>query len=160
MSFFIILEVGFVQYLIRVHSFETEKQIGSPDIFKSCKMDLVREFHENKHFFPSPISINTVGLDWYFSRKDGWSKRRYKTQGAFSEVVEIYDENYRKHHEIKLPILKDTQLTSIIDGDVVWKELQNYISSLNNDKSIDLGLTDKEKANIHGFDKKSFRNMK
>jgi hypothetical protein len=54
--------------------------------------------------------------------------------------------------------LKNTIITRIIDPFVIWKELSNYISSKNNDKDIDIKMTDEERAINHGFDKKySFR---
>ena len=58
---------------------------------------------------------------------------------------------------IMLPILQGTSLTKVLDAETVWIEIQTYISSLDNDKDIDLDTTDKEKATIHGFDKQSFR---
>lgn len=157
---FIILEIGFTQYLIRCFnvyytgSFDPKLNIY-PE-FVECDLEIKRVFKDKKHHYSTPMSINYVELKYNYSWKNwrSWeNKTHYNFEDSYTELIKnIIDK------DIKNPILKDTQITSLINPEEIWIELQNYISSLNNDKDIDLNLTDKEKAEIHGFDKKSFRN--
>ena len=57
---------------------------------------------------------------------------------------------------IDLPILTGSPLVKALDGFEVWHELSTYISSLRNEKVVDT-LDDKQKAEVHGFDKNYFR---
>ena len=99
-------------------------------------------------FFISLYSIN------YMEKYTSKEKKGYKISGNFKEdIKKIFDRH------IDYPILAKTQITSLISSRTIWEELQNYISSLNNDRHIETVLSDKEKAVIHGFDNKySFRN--
>lgn len=145
---FIILETGNTQYLIRVFNVVLKN-----DVFISCDVCLEHTYRDNKHYGIYPITIFDVGLEYRWSYKDWKSnKRRYVITDIFMDTVR----NMEK--KIDLPILAETSLTKIIDPDIVWKDVQNYISSLNNDKDVDLKMSDKEKAGVHGFDKYSFRN--
>lgn len=153
---FVILEVGTVQYLIKV--FKT-KWKNSPagliyEHFVSCCMSHLWTFRNHKHYYEKPMSIREVSINYqggyYWGRG---CKREYILNDNYNDVIKnVKDEG------IELPIIAKTQLTSMIDGEVIWWELQNYISSLNNDKDISIPMTDVEKAVTHGFDKKtSFR---
>jgi len=77
----------------------------------------------------------------------------YIQQNSFEEAVVIKD------NEVKNPILRETKLTSLLDPQEIWVNLDNYLSSLNNDKDVSIPMTEEEKAEVHGFDRKtSFRN--
>jgi hypothetical protein len=91
-----------------------------------------------------------VRLNYHWSFNKG---TRYVTEGPYHEVIrEVLDKS------IEDPILADTSLTSILDGEAIWKEIQNYISSLNNEVDVETDISDVDKAVNHGFDKKtSFR---
>ena len=149
---FILLEVGYIQYLIKVFNIKL-KSIPLDlvyDKFISFSLEVVWIFHNYKHYYKSPISIRGVYVDYIWRYK---KDRKYILNDNFNEViVGVYGE------AIDLPILANTQLTSLINGEKIWKELQNYISSLDNDLDIEIPMTDVEKAVNHGFDKKtSFR---
>lgn len=147
-----ILEVGNIQYLIEMYDIEIERN-WSINEFKSCKLKILHTFSNHTHYFDSVMSIREVDVKTRFN----WSRGDFKREPILSDnfrdtVIKIYD-NY-----INLPILKETQLTKVLDPEEIWKELQNYISALNNDKEVDIEMTDVEKAEIHGFDRKtSFR---
>lgn len=152
---FIILEVGNVQYLIILFDFIVK---DNPDHYTKlvfCSMQIIKIFRHNRHFFDKPISIKGVNFDWRWSYKKGnLFNKKYKIENSIEEVIKRVFES-----EIELPILAKTDITSLIDGKEIWIELQSYIASLNNDKDISIPMTDVEKAEIHGFDKKtSFRN--
>ncbi len=149
-EFFVILEVGYTQYLIKLTDF-TFKQFDATLIIDGCTMKLVRMFKDNKHYYKYPVSIRGVYLQHYWHRKKGY---QFKIDGSYQELIKrIIDSS------IHNPILKGTQITSLIPPEEIWAEVQNYISSLGNDKDVSLLMTDVEKAETHGFDRiTSFRN--
>lgn len=151
---FLLLEIGYVQYLIGLDNFK-KHVIGKMGYsgfreYYTFGYEIVRIFQDNKHYFDTPVSVRgaSVAYAWTY---DGI---KYKFNGSYQETIDGVSTN-----PINNPILSNTFITKIIDPETVWKELQNYISSLNNDKDVDLVMTDVERAEIHGFDKKiSFRN--
>ena len=152
-TFFILLEIGNVQHLIELYDFvlSTYPRDILHEKVISYNMKLVRTFREHKHHFDSPISIRgvNVGYHWGFGHPNV-----YHFDRPYGEAITRYSEK-----SINLPILGNTQITSLLDAQEIWIELQTYFSSLQNDKDVDLHMTDVEKAINHGFDKKtSFRN--
>lgn len=151
-SYNMLLEIGYSQYLIEIsHIIRTDKNL------KSCQMKLLRTFRDNKHYFESTISIREVFLRHFcrWETKDYDAKyEQYIQTVPFSDLISTILEN-----KINLPILANTQITSLIDGEEIWKEVSMYISSLKTEKDQETaGLTDVDKAINHGFDKKtSFR---
>ena len=146
---FRILEVGDVQYLIKVSNVkflnDYTHQIYNKLI--SYKFDAVHIYQDHKHRYKTPISLHTVDFSW------DWKQHTHH--------YEIYPEENPKVTPIELPILAGTSLTKLLDPDTVWKELSNYISALKNDKNVDIGTTNIEKVVNHGFDKKeSFRGVR
>lgn len=68
--------------------------------------------------------------------------------------------DYIKNEIIENPLLKNTFIPSIIMPEEIWISVENYISSLNTEKTQD-NMTNNEKILSHGFDlKTSFRNVK
>jgi hypothetical protein len=147
---FVILEVGYVQHLIQLFDF-TVLETGRINNIASYSMKVVRTFKDYKHYYDYPISIRAIEVSY---QRHYFEPNVYRFDRPFNEVVRrVYTKS------INLPILKGTQLTSMLDAKETWIELQTYLSSLGNDKDIDLHMTDVEKAVNHGFDKKSsFRN--
>ena len=157
---YFILEVGTVQYLIRAYDPKWIK--ASFDKVSSFKIEIVRVFHNNKHRYGPPISIRNVRLShvhWWFSIKsknDTWD--HYVQTESYEELFIAPHHRHTSPTKVDLPILAGTKLTSILNPDELWKELMNYISSQGNDKDVSIPMTDVEKVEQHGFDKKtSFR---
>lgn len=149
-SNYLILEVGYVQYLIEISEIKMRSTAFGSE-YESCKMSLIHTYRENKHHFDEPLSLHEVSLGYKWNRK---GKRLYAIDEGYTEAI---DEVFR--NKFGTPLLASTHLTKLIDAEDIWRELQTYISSLNNDIDVDLNMTDVEKAEIHGFDKKtSFRN--
>jgi len=154
-SLYFILEVGTIQYLIKAYD---PKWIESPFAQVShYKIELVRKFQDQKHRYEAPISIRRVRLSHWWR----WGKNPFENRQQYIQT-ERYEELILEPHylaeAVNLPILAETKLTSFIDADEIWKEIMNYISSLNNDIDVSIPMTDVEKAEQHGFDKKtSFR---
>ncbi len=153
---FILLEVGYVQYLIKLFNFVIECKLFGPEI-KDFSVELVNTFTDFKHRFTTPISIRGVNIYQYFNWrtwKDPDKRYSHLVSGKYDEVIGRLYEN-----TIENPIISSTKLTGLLDVQKVWIELQTYISSLDNDKDCSTDMTDVERAEIHGFDKKtSFRN--
>ena len=118
--------------------------------FKSAKVEVVKKLENYKNIFGKAISIHSVYNDWFSYLDYNCGTKPKKIDYLNYEVSEDID--------IELPILANTFITSIINPEDIWKDINTYISSLNNDKDIDIGTTDIEKVVNHGFDKKeSFR---
>ena len=150
--YMVLLEIGYIQYLLKISDI---KKNAITDEVESCRISLAYTYKNNMHYFKAPISIRQVLLKYYYRYKyTSKEKKGYKISGNFKEdIKKIFDRH------IDYPILAKTQITSLISSRTIWEELQNYISSLNNDRHIETVLSDKEKAVIHGFDNKySFRN--
>jgi hypothetical protein len=143
---FRILEVGDVQYLIKVSNvkFINDYMNLIYDKLVSYTFDIVYAYQDHKHRYKTPMSLHTVDFSW------DWKQKVHH--------YEIYPDENKNITPIELPILANTSLTKLLNPDTIWKELCNYISSLKNDKNVDIGTTDIEKVINHGFDKKeSFR---
>jgi hypothetical protein len=153
---FIILEVGAIQHLFKL----SEIVFHEKSMSYSYEIEKVHTYKEYENLFGSPLSISecNVGHPYYFFRRK--EKRIYEFP-TFNEIKNEKDKLLKRYNKeqkiIKLPILAETKLTKFLDPIKVWSDIQNYISSLNNDKDIEIPMTNKEKAELHGFDKYSFR---
>lgn len=153
--YFFILEIGFVQYLIKVGKVKLKYQNEKLSSYNynrvlSLQMKIAKVYHDNKHYYDTPLSIRRAYIKtiWKWDSDD-----KYIINDNFSDTIKEVGDSH-----IDLPILSNTKITSLITADEIWKELQNYISALNNDKDNDTIMNDIEKAEVHGFDKKtSFR---
>jgi len=148
---FLLLEVGNIQYLVEVNNIIFKKSnLPTPDCFSSFDLSLIFTFNTNKHYYDSPMSIRSVIVNYNLEYKK--PNKLILTQNFNETIVKASSKVYEN------PILSGTSLTKILEAEVLWKELQNYLSGLNNDVDIDIMMSDKERAEIHGFDKHSFRN--
>jgi len=148
---FVLLEIGDVQYVVHIYSIV----YGSLNI-ENYEVSLLHTYEEHRHLNDAALmSIRGIRL---FSRYFGNFGRIPKKMTDI-EIPSLDELNRRRsiNDTIKLPILADTKLTSILDAEKIWQDLQNYISSLNNDIDVSIPMTDKDKAATHGFDKHSFR---
>jgi len=146
---FIVLEVGTVQYLIRVYNIIIVNDYYNHiyDKYISSNIEIVNVFKNHINKFGSPLSIKKVDVKLEYNRK-------YE---KFFNYSEYFPTTYEP---ILLPILANTRITSLIPAEDIWKELSNYISSLKNDKDS-VYVSDIEKVVNHGFDKReSFRSIK
>lgn len=155
---FVLLEIGFTQYLIKLFNFQLEDTPYSYKKIIDYDIECVNTFKDFKHRFSTPVSIRGVKigylLNWGWWNNGAKNKYKYITDGSYDQVVVgVFD------NEIKNPILGNTKFTSFLDPHDVWVELQTYISSLDNDVDCSTEMNDVDRAEIHGFDKKtSFRN--
>jgi len=145
----VLLEIGDIQYLIEISNITYKKNIS--ETVESYDVNLLHTYEEHRHIYEPLVSLHHIHIYYGFF----WRRKK-------DDKLEIpsLDEAIRRHrddHPIDLPILANTKLTSILNAEKIWQDLQNYISSLDNDKDVSLPMTDVEKASTHGFDKHSFR---
>jgi hypothetical protein len=153
---FVLLEIGTTQHLFRIYDI----LYNDRKLKYFYKIERIHTYREHKNLFKVPISISYcfVRTPFFFMRHK--PKRRYEIP-SFNDLMEgrkkILNHSNKERMIIKLPVIADTRLTKFLDPVETWSEIQNYISSLDNDKDVSIEISDKEKANIHGFDKHSFR---
>jgi hypothetical protein len=152
-----LLEVGYKQYLIELTDITITKGKGLSLYDDKIKFDAVlfKTFDEQKHLFDKEMTLCKIHVPYdyrfYYNRKDSLKD---KIKDIKLQEIKILD-----NHVFKLPILKDTKLTKILDAETIWKDLNVYVSSCGNDKDVAIINTDKDKIVNHGFDTKtSFRN--
>lgn len=147
--YFVLLEAGYVQYVIKVFNLQHGRNsIGQYTVvYFDC--EVFHTYKEQRHLFESPISIRLIEMPWRLGKKG----REYYAD-SLDEMRRVCSK--WPYEIIDLPILTGSPLTKILDGFELWKELSTYISSLRNEKVVDT-LNDGQKAEVHGFDKYSFR---
>jgi len=172
-----ILEAGYTQYLFhysnikrRLTGNSTSKNIwekceslsrrelkgsSSPEYIYDSDLTLKKIYNGSEHFGKKELSIF---LNWKHSMLYYHNRLYWKHElNSLKNVVEIPDNLYDEYC-IELPILKNLKIPAFINAEDIWKGLSSYISSKYNDKTIEIKLTDEEKAVNHGFDKReSFR---
>jgi len=149
---FLLLEIGFVQYAIKVTDVQFDKAWDAhfPTLV-SCKFEIVKTYNEQRHIFAVPVSIHHLHVKGYMGHRTFIYQFPTLDDIAKVEECEYYD-------YILNPILAKSSLTALFSAFDVWRDIQTYISSLGNDKNVDIKMTDVGKAETHGFDKNSFRN--
>ena len=162
-----LLEIGNLQYIIAVKGLRVKidnQFMGKTVDCSEAVFEIMHTYNEDRHYAKTPIAIYSIT---YFERKyptkfhKDWSKKVKIIIPSLENLMKSKDrwrDQVSKGNVIENPILKNTGWTTILDAEVIWKELQNYLSALNNDEDVSTDMTEKEKASTHGFDKLSFRN--
>jgi hypothetical protein len=150
---FLILEYGYVQKLLKVSGVLVKPITAYTGYsFDSFTLECIYTFSNNKHYYNAPISIRECQVNYLWDWRKSIEDRLILTDNYKETITKTYSKEFLN------PILSNTSITSIIEPEEIWKEVCNYLSSLNNDKDVSLPMTDKERAETHGFDKHSFRN--
>ena len=153
-----LLEVGFTQWLLVAHDIRAKQiKVGgfaTNDMEFTGKFEVERRFDESVNLAGVPISI----------RLDLRRHRNYYKFSPFQpeywDVRSTRDFDFSREQgrqRIVSPILMECGLAKVLDPIEVYKALLNYITATRADKAVDIGTTDLEKANNHGFDELSFR---
>ena len=146
-----VLEIGNKQYIFEFTDIKYIKD-GTFNKAYDAKLDLVHIFTDSNHYFNTEISIvpaRRKNLYYFYSRKN-----KIVPFTSYKEDIEI-----NENRIIVNPILDATHIPSFIPAMDIWVELNNYISSKYNDKTIEIKNSDTDKLINHGFDKvSSFRN--
>lgn len=164
-SIFHLLEFGNTQYIIRTdnHRIKKKRATSTPldeyvEVSK-CRLSIEHVYKNHIHFSPSPIAIyplklkEKVGKNWW-REKVAPADQKYIIPSLDEIIRQVVTQEKSAY---QLPILKDTIWTKLLDPEEIWKELQSYLASLKNDIDVSLEMTEKQKAETHGFDKYSFR---
>lgn len=137
-EYYCVLEAGMKWYLFRINRYLDEKGNVCLDWTLDSKMDA------RGHIGKTALTF-FKDIDYHYS---WWRK--------------YWEEHIRVKPEDGLPnpILEGTALASFIPAQEIYDNIYSYLSSLNDVEIIDT-RTDTQKAESHGFDKKtSFRNIK
>jgi hypothetical protein len=149
----LLLETGYFQYLLFYSPIQWEQRLEGPVNF-SGGLQRVVKYDEHQNYFHHPI---TLSHDFKFN---------YHNQGLWQKFNPEKIKNLQQNLTVKAgkrtifnPILSGTDIPSFIDPFEIWNNISNYISSLNNDKKVDINLTDAQKAINHGWEpvKNAFR---
>lgn len=161
---FVLLEIGDVQYIVHIYDIV----YGSLHL-DSYEVELLHTYEEHRHLNDSAlVSVQGIRLfSRYFGNFGRIPKKMTDLEIPSLDEVHRRCSNSARYHStarqqptqkvIELPIIANTKLTSVLDAEKIWRDLQNYISSLDNDVDVSIPMTDKDKAATHGFDKHSFR---
>lgn len=137
-EFYCVLEIGLKWYLFYINRYlDKEGEVN---------LDWTIEAQQNvkKHIGPTPLTFYKYG---------GYHYRHWRRE--WTEEIKVEEKD-----AIPNPILDGTPIASLIPAQEIYDALYSYISSLN-DVEIADNRNDVQKAESHGFDKKtSFRNIK
>ena len=137
-EFHCMLEVGFKWYFFEIERYLDE----SNEVHIDWKIIKTTEVTKSQRLGKNPMTFFSAYANYCFWR------------------TEKLDIRVKREDALTNPILIGTPLTSLIPPQDIYKELCNYISSLNDIEFTDT-RTDIQKAEAAGFDRKtSFRNIK
>lgn len=151
---FYILEIGYTQYLFKTHNFTIIKTYDGVRDYRitDFSITLLKEFRQNKSLFNKELSLAPARIPYMF--KDDFLGKKRSFDAIALDEINYYDDKVQHNF-----IMANTKLTSILNPEIVWKDINVFISSKKNDKNIDIQNSDIDKIINHGFDKKtSFRN--
>jgi hypothetical protein len=171
---YICLEIGQVQYNIKVHELKYKKNPEYPTVSEyetvpyDATLTLIKKFTEQTKLFKAPIAIGYFTLN---RRKFGGYSLFTEDHNAYiekaSSLNELDIEKYKpdlnlNNAIIENPLLKNLHIAPLIPPLEVYQNLDNYFSFLKGDKArpniSNGGPNDIEKAVNHGFDSRfSFR---
>lgn len=152
-SVYLLLEIGFKQYLIEYGNIKKKyDKFSCIEKLVSYDVKLVRVFNEDKHLYKKEITLVGVTLPYFHNLG---LKRR--DDDRLISLIKLADLIF-SGNVTELPILANTKLTSLLDAKEIWKDISTFVSSKKNDRNVDIVNTDKDKIVMHGFDvKTSFR---
>jgi hypothetical protein len=156
-----IFEAGYIQYCFVLDNIRRKltKNTAPPEYIYDADIILKRVYSEENHLGKKELSIfvSWTHTDYSHYRHKHLTWWREWESNSLKNGIEIPDKSYSDYC-IELPILKNTKIPASISAEDIWKNISTFISSKYNDKTVDIKLTDVEKAINHGFDKReSFR---
>ena len=140
----VILECGFVQYLILLEINEKNQWSSS----------IVRVFQDNMHYKTQAMTIYSATTQPYY-RFENIDKIHFDKLNYANDIHErcgYIKREYRKlYADIELPILQKTEIPSLIPAEEIWNNLYNYLLHQKDPQIID-NRTNKQKLESRGFD--------
>jgi len=154
-----VIEFGRVQYFMRALDV---LRTGDQAVEYSGKFEVEDVRRENRKAFPAPVAIGSYDVEWRFH-----DRYRYLTKHKRIPLSDRKFDEFRfgsscrwRPFEIGHPVFSGTGLAKLFDARDVYVALDQYLSSLRNDVSVDIRMTDRERAETKGFvHPTSFRNM-
>ena len=151
---YILLEVGCVQYILGFDNIKVNWIDRATDNYTISSDTFIRySFNEGVHLCKAPVTLAHAVKKWKYDGKKYMSFLR-----SIQSPLDIQAVICNSEYAFENPILKNTQIPSIIPARDFYNALDNYFRSLYNDKTVEILNSDVDKAINHGFDKKiSFR---
>lgn len=149
-SYEVLLQTGFVQYLIEVqHNLDG---INIPT--------LVKKFESEVNIGSCPVLLMPPEITYCISGAFYRGLKDYNL-GDIKSIKKAFERGKSELlRSTKLPILKDTFIPKIIPAEEVYNNIYNYLLYMKEPKVVDT-RTNKQKIEGKGFDyKESFRNIK
>lgn len=156
---YLLLQVGYSYWLILAKIIEFGKNNG----WKVCtdySLELVEHWKDYNHF--DSLHFGAVdkhfSAEYLFSKKWDWKSNLIDEikRGNYEYKKDFTVNTYSKINDIKLVFCK-TKIPSVVMANDLYNAFDEYFSHLKDDVKVD-NMTDIEKVESHGFDKKtSFR---
>lgn len=152
---FLLLQICHTFWLMRIDILDTD----SYDKCTDYKLDLIINW-KNYTSKRELIKLSIIEFDYLTKPSDYWYKvndNDYKEYYVFNNYrIYVGNEVQIKH----IPLLKETGITSLIDGHDIYLSLEQYFSEIKtaSERTEPIGATNEDKIVSHGFDTKtSFR---
>jgi hypothetical protein len=145
-----LLEAGNKQFVFTIQNF-TWESLGIIFTFDG-EFTLRREINTYTHYNnAAPLSIKIFPnlFEYYYIWKGKRNKRNFKYIDPEDNTYPDWGDECRIFNN---PILRETSIPSIIPPEKIIEGLDLYFSSLYEDKTVNINLTDKQKAINHGFE--------
>lgn len=149
-SYEVLLQTGFVQYLI-----EVQHNLDGTNI-----PTLVKKFESEVNIGSCPVLLMPPEITYCISGAFYRELKDYNLDDIKSIKRAFEKGKSELLRSTKLPILKDTFIPKIISAEEVYNNIYNYLLYMKEPKVVDT-RTNKQKIEGKGFDyKESFRNIK
>lgn len=149
-SYEVLLQTGFVQYLI-----EVQHNLDGTNI-----PTLVKKFESEVNIGSCPVLLMPPEITYCISGAFYRELKDYNLDDIKSIKRAFEKGKSELLRSTKLPILKDTFIPKIIPAEEVYNNIYNYLLYMKEPKVVDT-RTNKQKIEGKGFDyKESFRNIK
>lgn len=159
---------GHTLYIYKIEEHTKDGKLRQSRRSTTEKYEYVIELMATKHLYDfnneAPIIFYSIDLPFTIRFRPYFKKEKDYTEAIINEIENGNPKNW-KFKQIDVgqgyPILKNTFLAALNPFDV-HHSIESWLISKHNDKDCESeGLTDLDKIENHGFDKKSsFRNLK
>lgn len=149
-SYEVLLQTGFVQYLI-----EVQHNLDGTNV-----PTLVKKFESEVNIGSCPVLLMPPEIIYCISESFYKKLKDYDLNDIKSIKKSFEKKELDFFRAVELPILKDTFIPKIIPAEEVYNNIYNYLLYMKEPKVVDM-RTNKQKIEGKGFDyKESFRNIK
>lgn len=156
----LLLQVGYSYWLMIAKCESTAVSCTNAPQCINYSLELVDYWKDYNHF--NSLHFGTVdkyfSAEFLFSKKWDWKSNLIDEikRGNYEYKKDFTVDTYHKINDIKL-IFRNTKIPSVVMADDLYNAFDEYFSHLKDDVKVD-NMTDIEKVESHGFDKKtSFR---